>query len=174
MPPGARVQLAGVGLRRPDQLGHLPRAVAERLAQHVGRALGRRQALQQREQGEGDALPLDGVVERPERTVRGEHRLGQPRPDVDLPPGAGRVQRGQAEVGDHADQERLRRPDGRPVDGLPAQPGVLQDVLGVGGRPEHPVGDPEQPRAQGLELGEPGGGIVGHRIVAARPQPSAA
>jgi hypothetical protein len=37
---------------------------------------------------------------------------------------------------------------------LPAQPGVLEHVLGVGGRAQHPVGDAEQPLALLLELVE--------------------
>ena len=51
-------------------------------------------------------------------------------------------------------QESRRLGDPRPVDGLPPQPGVLEHILGIGGRAQHPIGDAEESPALLLELVE--------------------
>src|SRR5437763_16940988 len=61
------------------------------------------------------------------------------------------------EARDDGGEPRLRTFD--IAGALPAKPRVLDDVLGVGHRSEHPVGEAEQPSPLGLE----------HRRVLARP-----
>jgi hypothetical protein len=48
-------------------------------------------------------------------------------------------------------EERGRIPDPAPVGSVPANPGVLHNVLRFSGAAEDPVGDGEQARAQGFE-----------------------
>ena len=71
--------------------------------------------------------------------------------------GAGGLGGVEGQVGGRGDEERGRADHHRAVAGLPAHPGVLHDVLGLGRAAEDPVGDAEQPRA---EVGELGDGIV--------------
>jgi AcrR family transcriptional regulator len=85
----------------------------------------------------------------------GQQRLREPRPDVLLPPDAGRAQHVDRDPGHHGRQIRLGRGGlgrGRRV----AQPGLLHRVLGLGHAAEDPVGDREQQRPQLLELLGPG------------------
>ena len=81
----------------------------------------------------------------------GQDGFGQPLADVGLAARAGRGELVEAEIRDD-----LREVGGwfahRPmVDGLPPQPGILQHLVSLGRRPEHPVGDPEHPPAMPLK-----------------------
>ena len=83
--------------------------------------------------------------------LRGEHRLGQPRPDVFLARRPRGLQPIEAETRDDGRRERLRRANRRSVDAAVAQPCVLQHVLRVRRASEHPVRDREQQRPIGVE-----------------------
>jgi len=75
-------------------------------------------------------------------------RLGQTHADIVLAPMRGRAQAVEAEVGGRAGQEGGRACDGGFVHLGPAQPGFLHDVLGVGARAEHAIG--ERPQVTGV------------------------
>ncbi len=81
----------------------------------------------------------------------GDQRLGEPLPDVGLPPDAGRAQHVDRDPGHHGREEGLGR-RGLCRGGLVAQPGLLDRVLGLAHAAEDPVGDREQQRPQPLEL----------------------
>ena len=84
--------------------------------------------------------------------VQGDlQRLRQPRPDVVHARAAQGAQAVQAEPGGGGDQPALRIADHGGVGALPAQPGVLDDVLGVAAAAQQAVGQGEQAGAVGLE-----------------------
>ena len=97
---------------------------------------------------------------RPIRRFVLEQRLGEPFADVLLTPCPGAPKLVDADSRDHGDQVRLGGGDrfGLLPRGLaaPAQIGLLDHVLGAPDLAEHPVGDPEELRAEGLEA------LVGH------------
>jgi len=142
--------LAGVPLHR------LAVGRIEHLSQYEHRALGGRQRLKHSEHRERHALGELDVVGH----VRGgEQRLGQPLTDVLLTPPGGRAQPVKGLAGHHPHQERARvayRGARVATDRVRPQPGVLHDVLGVGGRAEHLVGDGEEEPAVGDER------VLGH------------
>jgi hypothetical protein len=81
---------------------------------------------------------------RPRRRRGGEQRLGQPRADVRLPAARDRAHPVQREPRGDPHQVGALVTHLDAVDLRPAQPGLLEHVLGVGGRAEHLVGDREQ------------------------------
>jgi hypothetical protein len=92
------------------------------------------------------------VLERLHRargTAGGQHGFGQPRADVDLTPAARGAEFIEAQPGHHPHQERLRI--AHTIGGDPPPIGVLEDVLGLAGRAEHPVRHREQPVPHSLE-----------------------
>ena len=114
-------------------LEHLrdPRVVVvEDLAQHEGRALQRREALQRDQQRLRDRVRELGPLVRPQLRVD-DQRLGQPRADVGLAPHAG-----QAQVVDRQPRGDGRDPGRglvrRRVERAHAQQRLLRDVLGLG------------------------------------------
>ena len=137
-----------------DGFGDLVVAEVEHLAQHEDRPLGRREGLEHQQHRHRDAV---GQLDVLGHVRRGEQRLGQPRADVGLLAAAERAQPGQRLAGGDPDQVRPLVPDDGEIDARPPQPGLLQDVLGVGGRAEHLVGDGEQQVAVGDE--RLGGGV---------------
>ncbi len=142
--------LTGGGRRAAERAGDLVERVPEHVVEHERRALGRRQRLEHDEQGEAHLVAAQGDLLR--ARVRGHDRLGQPRPDVGLAPHARGLQRVQAEAGDGGDQPPLEVADRVGVDALEPQPRVLQHILGFGDAAELAVRDPQQARAQRLEL----------------------
>jgi hypothetical protein len=87
----------------------------------------------------------------------GELRLGQPDADVVLALHLGRAQAVDRDARRDGDEPGLGVVDAAAVGLVPAQPGVLHDLLGLGRGAEHPVGDALQSRAQAVEGA---GGIV--------------
>lgn len=117
-PCGGRVR------RRPTRRGPRPRGGA---ARRRGRAVHPGQD----EQGQADRVALDRAVGGPDRRVGGEDRLGQPRTDVALAARSRRVEPIQAQARARRREPCGRRLDPAPVDAGPAQPRVLDGVLGV-------------------------------------------
>jgi hypothetical protein len=70
-PAGAAGQLAGIGLGGPQELGDAWVRVVERLVEHEGGALGRREALEQHQEASGHFVVVLGgdgrVVRRGDR-----------------------------------------------------------------------------------------------------------
>ena len=147
-------ELAARRLRPPDGSRDLGKAEPEHLPQHEDRPFERGQPL---EQQQGRHRHRVRQLRRPLRILVGvgEQRLGEPLPDVRLPPDARRAQHVDRNPRDHGREEGLgRRGLGR--GGLVAQPGLLDRVLCLGHAAEDPVGDREQERPQLLELLAPG------------------
>ena len=68
-----------------------------------------------------------------------------------------------AEPRHHRHQPRFAGVDLRFVIGVPAQPGVLQHILGIGAHAQHAIGDRKQPWAQRRKEGQVVGvGVLAH------------
>ena len=146
---GPHGDLAAVLLGLADDPRDLVEAVVEHLAQQEDRAFDRREALQEHQEPHRErvgGLGVEGDVV----LLLGQDRLGEPRADVALAPHA----RGPQVV------DAQPRGDGRQV-GLgrvhlgaaarllvEAQERLLDDVLGLGRAPEHPVRDREHQRLE--------------------------
>ena len=133
MPPRPVRDLADRGRALADGLGDLVVAHGEHLAQHEHRPLGGREGLQHQQHGHRDAV---GQLDVLGHVGRGEQRLGQPGPDIGLLAAAERTQPDQRLAGGDPDQVCTLVTHGAEVDARPPQPGLLQDVFGVGGRAE--------------------------------------
>jgi hypothetical protein len=97
------------------------------------------------------AKELGQALRRRRLVDRLDQRLGQPPAEVVLAFGLGGTQPVDRQPRDHRHQPGFLGLQLRTVGALPAQPGVLQHVVGVGARAEHAVGDAEQARAVGGE-----------------------
>ena len=141
-------QLARVGLAHLKNFGDPLERIVERFVEYVRCALRGREPLQEQQHRERERLGVLG----PERRVGGRvDGLRQPGSDIDLPSSPRGAEGGEAEPGHHRGEIGGRIGDIRPIGRLPAQPRILHHVLGVGSRPEHAVGDPEQATAVLLE-----------------------
>jgi hypothetical protein len=150
--------LADGGRALVDRLCDLVVFEVEHLAQHEYRPLGRRERLEHQQHRHRDTL---GQLDVLGHVGRGQQRLGQPRADVGLLAAAERAQPGESLAGGDPDQVRAEVAHPAEIHPRPAQPGLLQDVLRVGGGAEHLVGNGEQQVAVGEE--RLGGGIrAGH------------
>jgi hypothetical protein len=146
----------GRGRALVDGFGDLVVLQIEHLAQHEHRPLGRRERLQHQQHRHRDAV---GQLDVLGHIGRGQQRLGQPGADVGLFAAAERSQPVERLAGGDPDQVRPLILYGVEVDADPPHPGLLQDVLRVGGRAEHLVGDGEQQVVVGEE--RLGGGVHG-------------
>ena len=148
--------LAARALGLAQGLGHFTVVGVEHLAHQVGRARLGRQPLQQREKGHRHIV---GAFEHLFGRGRGvaQQRLGQPGAHVVLAlhPGAAQAVDGQA--GGDGDQPGVGALQAVVRALVPAQPGVLHHLLGLGGRTQHAVGNALQTRAKAAE------GVVGGR-----------
>ena len=134
--PPRRDVLAGTVRDLPDRgrglahdLGDLVVWRLEHLVQHEHGPLGWTKGLQHGEHGDRDVLGQLGVLG---HIGTGQQRLGQPFPDVLLPPAGHRSEPVQRLPGDDPDQIGPRVTHLRLVHVGPPQPGLLDDVLGVG------------------------------------------
>ena len=126
-----------------DGRGDLIEADAENVVKQKGGALQRRQALQRQHQRQRHVVDL--VLRRL------DHRLRQPRPDIGLAPMPCRFQLIEAKPGHDAAQIGFRLTHSGAVGIEPAQKRFLDNVLGVGDRTQHPVGDANEFGAQRVE-----------------------
>lgn len=139
--------------------------VVERLPQQVGRALFGAQPFEQVQEGDGQ-LPgtFDDALGR--LFVHRDDRLRKPGSGIAFALAFGRAQPIDGQPRDDGHQPSLRGSQRGLVRLQPAQPRVLQHVLGVGAGAEHAVGDAMQPRPQDLErvaVGGEGGFECVHR-----------
>jgi hypothetical protein len=134
----------------PTTLRDLVVVVVEHLAQQEHRALDRTERLEHHQERHRDRLGERQPVARRGRALR-HQRLREPRTDVGLALHARRAQ-----VVDRQARHDRRQPGPRRVDllvgsVLPAQEGVLHDVLRIAHAAEHAIGDPEEQAAMLLE-----------------------
>jgi hypothetical protein len=125
--------------------------------QHESHPLIGIEALEYHHRRESGILAGDHRVQRIIVVERRDDRLRQPFADVRFASVRRRTQPVQREPADHGCQPRPQIGDrigsaGVPV---PAQPGILYDVLRVGDGAGQPVGDSQQVRTQFLELVDP-------------------
>jgi hypothetical protein len=143
----ANEDLAAVVGALADDLGHLVVGVVEDLAEEEDGPLDGRQLLEQVEEGERERV--GGL-----RVAHGlvlDERLRQPLPGVDLAARPRRPELVDREPGGDRREVGLRRLGLDP--GLVvAEVRLLDDVLGLGDRPEHPVGDRKEVRSKLLTL----------------------
>ena len=142
--------LPAVRLALAQQGRDLGVVVVEGLLQQEGRAFLRTQPLQHGQEGQRDLFGHLGRLLWRGRFV--DLRGGrQPRSGVVLalrPCGAQAVD---AQPGGGGDQPGFGVADAGPVGLLPAQPGVLDDILGVAAAAQQAIGQPEQAGAVGFE-----------------------
>jgi hypothetical protein len=124
-------------------VGHL-----EYVRQHENRPLDRCQLVEQHQEAEGQGV---GQLGRALRAGISHDRLGQPWPGVDLPGPRRGAEPVEAKAGGCGDQPGLGVGDVCAAGRLPAQPGVLGDVVGVGQGAEHPIGQAADPGPGRLE-----------------------
>jgi hypothetical protein len=141
-------ELPGVCLAEGEDLRDLPVRVVERFSQQVGGTFGGRQLLEQDAHRELERFAL----------LRLERGIGCLVDRVDKLRFGVHLSAGPGGLGDVDRQPRRCRGEERggvshlgPVGVLPADPGVLHDVLRFACASEHPVGDAEQPRTHGVE-----------------------
>ena len=96
---------------------------------------------------------VDGHLPVPDAPGLGVDRLAQPRAHVGLPAPAGRLRDVDREARGDGREERLRVAHRAPLRAVPADPGVLHDLVGLRRASHDPVGDAEQARADALERG---------------------
>src|SRR5215212_9641198 len=125
----------------------------EDLAQHEDRPFCGREGLQHGQHRDRDTL---GELDVLGHVRRGGQRLGQPLPNVFLAPSGQRPHPVERLAGDYPQEVGAGVAHFGALDVRPPQPGLLDHVLGVGGRAEHLVGDGEQQAAVGYER------VVGH------------
>ena len=151
-PARAAGELARGRGRAVDDRGDLVERHAEHVVQHEGEALGGGQRVEDDEQGEPDRVGQLGLVGRVGVLAGGEDRLGQPGAHELLAPCPARAQHVQAHAGDDRRQPAAQVGDGVGVGAAEAQPRLLDGVVGLAERAEHPVGDRAQMRPVLLEL----------------------
>jgi len=120
--------------------------------QDEGEPLRRRQGLEHDEQREPDTLCEQGLLLGIVGVVGAQDRLGQPRAGVLLGTGATRSKRVEADPADDGRQPAAEVVDPFGVGAAQPQPGLLDGVLGLGHRAEHPIGDRTQVGPVTLEL----------------------
>ena len=120
-----------------------------------GGAFQRRQPVERQQQGKREIVgEFGGGIGRQAFGV--EHRLREPRPDIDFPLRPCALQPVEAKPGHDGDEKRLGVVD--VLRAGEAQIGILHDVFRIAAAAEHAIGEPEQAPAMGRQ-----------RIVVMRP-----
>jgi hypothetical protein len=146
---GAGGELAASRLVAAERTGNLDEVEAEDVVQQEARTLERGEPLEQQHERDRDVVrELAGRLA-VERFV--DDRLGQPRPHIGLAPHLRGLHAVEAEPRHHGAEIAPRVLDRAAVGGMPAQVGVLHDVLGLGARAEHAIGEARQRAPMGLE-----------------------
>jgi hypothetical protein len=138
--PGAVHQLPARGLALAEGAGDFVVVGVEHFAQQEGGTRLGREALQHREEGDGDVV---GAFEQLFRRVGpvGERGLGHPGADVVLALDLGGTQPVDREARDDGDEPGFGAVEAVLVRVVPAKPGVLHDFFGFRDGAEHAVGD---------------------------------
>ena len=138
MGPGAACQLATRGGISLDRGRDLLKVEAEHVMKQEGGALQRRQTLQRHQQWQSNVVQLI--------LARFHNWLRQPSADVSFALAPDRLEPIQAQARDDPAQKCCRLAHGVSVDIEPAQEGVLDHVLRVSDRAQHPISDADKAR----------------------------
>ena len=136
-------ELPRVGFFDPKDGRNLPVWIVERLSKHVRGALGWRKLLQQKQHRRVQRLASFGPQA---RIAGGVDRLRQPGACTGLSARASGLEHVDRQSRGRGNEERQRIPDRAAIGGLPPNPDVLDDVLGLSCAAQHPIGDGEQTR----------------------------
>ena len=121
----------------------------EYVVQKETRPLQRRQALEKEHHSDGNVVREVARAVIPEGFIH--HRFGQPLADVEFAARARRLHPIETQACHHGAEIAARLLDRGAVCRMPAEIGVLHDVLGLGARAEHAVGEPRQRAPMRLE-----------------------
>jgi hypothetical protein len=149
--PAAAGQLAGGGRGAVDHRADLVERHREHVVQHERQPLGRRQRVEHHEQGEADRVGEQCLLLRVGVALAADDRVRHVHLEWLLAPRLAGAQNVQAHPGDHGRQpagEVLHLGGVGPVE---PQPRLLDRVIGLAERPEHPVRHRAQPRPVLLE-----------------------
>ena len=145
---GPRGQLAASRLGAVEHGGDFGERRVEHVVKQEGRAFQRRQPVQRQQQGEREIVgQFGGGIGR--QALRVEYRLGEPRPDIDLPLRFRALQAIETKPGHDGDEKRLRVAD--ILRAREPKIGVLHDVFRVAAAAQHAIGEPEQAPAMGRQ-----------------------
>jgi hypothetical protein len=126
--------------------------------QHEGNPLIVVESLEHHHRGESRVFPGNHCGERIVAVQRCDDRLGQPFAVVGLSSVGGRTQPVQCEPADHRRQPRPQVRDliALGTQAIPSEPGILDDVLGIGERAGESIGHRHQVCPQPFEVVDPG------------------
>ena len=145
---GPRGQLPAGRLGAVEHGGDFGKWRVEDVVKQEGRAFQRRQPVEREQQGEREIVgEFGGGIGR--QAFRVEHRLREPRPDIDFPLGLRALQAIETKPGHDGDEKRLRVVD--VLRAGKAEVGILHDVFRVAAAAEHAIGEPEQAPAMGRQ-----------------------
>jgi len=137
--PGAGAQLAARRGGAPERTGHFLEGIAENVMQEIRRAFERRQLLQEHQERQRQRIGLLGSSR-----VLDNDGFGQPGPAVAHPLRPSGAELVQTKAGHDGHQVGAYRIDRLVAAPEPADPRLLEHVLGVGRAPEHPIRDAEE------------------------------
>ena len=145
---GPRGQLPAGRLGAVEHGGDLGERRVEDVVKQEGRAFQRRQPVERQQQGEREIVgEFGGGIGR--EALRVEHRLGKPRPDIDLPLGSCALQAIETEPRHDGDEKRLRVV--HVLRAGKAEISILHHVFRVAAASEHAISEPEQAPAMGRQ-----------------------
>ena len=145
---GPRGQLPAGRLGAAEHGGDFGERRIEHVVKQEGGAFQRRQPVQRQQQGEREIVgQFGGGIGG--QALRVEHRLGEPRPDIDFPLRLRALQAIETKPGHDGDEKGLRVV--HVLRAGKAEIGVLHDVFRVAAAAEHAIGEPEQAPAMGRQ-----------------------
>ena len=153
---GATRQLAGGRGRLAHDIGDLVERDGKHVVQDEREAFGGCQGLEHDEQGDPDGIGKDDVVLGALVERDGHDRLRQPAPGVVLASRPARPEHVQADPADDHREPATKVIGASRVAAIEPDPCLLDGIVGLADRAEHPVGDAAQVRTLVLELlGQP-------------------
>jgi hypothetical protein len=124
--------------------------------EHEGEPLGRRQGVQHHQQRQPDPLGQQRLLLGVAAALGADDRVGHAQVEGLLAPGPAAAEHVQAHPGHHRGQPAAQVLDPAGVGAAEPQPGLLDGVVGLAERAEHPVGHRPQAGPLLLEpLGQP-------------------
>jgi hypothetical protein len=145
---GPRRQLPASRFGAVKHGGDLGKRRVEDVVKQEGRAFQWRQPVERQQQGEREIVSeFGGGIGR--QALRVEHRLREPRPDIDFSLRSCTLQAIETKPGHDGDEKRLRVV--HVLRAGKAEIGILYDVFRVAAASEHAIGEPEQAPAMGRQ-----------------------